>query len=252
MWCDSWDNGLDQGVVEVGFLDGDLGVAHRVCPRTQVGLAAGAYAIVEPENFYGRIAASATLSGELALSKRTALYATIEGVRFEDVIGAIPTTSLGPGYTDVGASWLATGGERWSLAVQGKLVLPTAFLLNQNGWPLSADVGVAAAWTPKDWVVLHGAVLGLGGVALGGGPLFPEAGVSVDVGADWRLGKGFALVSDGVFGFGYTDVVDVVAAGVGVRGAIGPHAGLSLVGNVPLAGRERALTAADLRFDWRF
>lgn len=252
MWCDTWNDGVAQGPVEAGLVDGDLGAAHRMCPRTSVGLAPTAYAIIEPENLYGRIVATATLSGSLALSDRTELYATVEGFRYDMLIAAISASGMGPGYTGLGASWRFAQGDRWGLALQGKAVLPTAVTLDRHGAPLGLDVGVHGAWSFGDKLVVHGALVPNFGLAVGGGPLFPRFGVNLDVGAEWRAFPRFGLVLDSVSAFGRTDVLDYTGVGVGFRGGVGEHFGLSFEARVPLAGRERALTSADIRADWRF
>ncbi|MSP55420.1 MAG: hypothetical protein EXR69_07450 [Myxococcales bacterium] len=249
--CDAIQNGLAEGQVQVGFYGGDLGVAPSVCPRTSVGFTGGGSAIIETENLYGRILATGALKGSLALSDRAMVFATVEGVRYDSLIAPISSSAIGPGYTAVGASWQVHGGGPVVLAAVGKFVLPTAFTIDRHSWPLAVDLGVNAAWTPADRIVLHGSLLGMYSMALGGGPLYPSQGVSVDVGAEWRATAGLGLVLDGRAGFGYTGAVDGVSAGFGVRGAIGTHAGLALELVAPLAGRERNLAGADLRFDWR-
>lgn len=251
MLCDVLQNGLAEGQVQVGFLDGDLGVARAPCARSALGLAAGGGAIIETENLYGHLAGGATLRGSWAVSGRTALYASVEAVRYDGVIAPISSSALGPGYTDLGVTTQIVHTERAAVAVQGTAVVPTAIPLNQHGAPLSADLGLTAAWSPTRAWTVHGSALGLGGLAVGGGPLFPAAGAHVDAGAEWRPTAGFGLVADVLAGFGYAAPLDVLAVGGGVRGAIGPHAGLALELNAPLAGRERTLAAADLRFDWR-
>lgn len=251
MLCDNWDTGLAQGEIEVGLKDGDLGVGRRVCGRNEVGLAVGGYAIVETENLYGRIVGTGTLHGSWAVSERVELFASIEGLRYEMLIAPISSNAIGPGYTDLGASGRIVDGERMGVALHGKLVLPTAFTIDQGAYPTAADLGVSMAWNPVDPLVIHGSAMGMFGMALGGGPLFPRGGAQIGLGAEWKPTKGFGLVLDSQAGFGYTDAIDVVAVGGGVRGAIGKHAGLSLVADVPVAGRERALAAFDLRFDWR-
>lgn len=251
MLCDGLQNGLADGQVQVGFLDGDLGVARTPCVRSTLGLAAGGGAIIETANLYGHLAGGATLRGSWAVSTRTALYASVEAVRYDGVIAPISSSALGPGYTDLGVTTDVVHTEHAAVAVQATAVLPTAVTLNRHGAPLSADLGVIAAWSPTRAWTVHGSALGLGTLAAGGGPLFPAAGAHVDAGAEWRPTGGFGLVADVLAGFGYTAPVDVVAVGVGVRGAIGPHAGLALEVNAPVAGRERTLAALDLRLDWR-
>ncbi len=251
MVCDPVENGLAQGEVQVGLFDGDLGIAHTPCPRNSVSLGAGGSAIIEAADLYGRIQATGTLRGSFALSSKCELYLAIEGVRYDSIIAPIASSGIGPGYTNVGASTQVIASPMWLLAVQGKAVLPTAFTLDRHSWPLAVDAGAVLAWSPADRWVVHGSLFGMYGMALGGGPLFPTAGVTLNLGGEWRPTNGFGLVLDARTGFGYTAVVDVVSAGVGVRGAIGPHAGLTLEAVAPLAGAERRLAALDLRFDWR-
>ena len=252
MFCTAWLDGVAQGPVEAGLVDGDLGGAHRVCPATSVGLTPTAYAIIEPENLYGRILATGTLTGSWAVNDRLELYTRLEAVRLDMLIAAISTSALGPGYTTVGASWRGVGGEKWALAVQGKLVLPTAFVHDEHSAPLAADAGVQFVWAARDTLLVHAALMPNVGMALGGGPLYPRVGVNVDAGAEWRAFPRFAFVLDGISAFGRTDTLDYAGVGVGFRGGIGEHAGLALEARVPLVGRERALTSADVRFDWRF
>lgn len=252
MWCDTWNDGVAQGPVEAGLADGDLGAAHRLCPRTSVGLAPTAYAIVEPENLYGRIVATATLNGSVAVNDRLELYASIEAFRYDMLIAAISADAMGPGYTDLGASWRFAQGDRWGLGLQGKVVLPTAFTIDRHAAPLGVDVGLHAGWAPVDSLVLHAAALPHFGAELGGGPAWPRFGVNLDVGAEWRPFPRFGFVLDSISSFGRTDVLDHTGVGVGFRGGIGEHFGLSLEARLPLAGRERALAAADIRADWRF
>jgi hypothetical protein len=217
-----------------------------------VGLTPTAYAIVEPENLYGRILATGTLTGSWAVSDRLELYAHLEAVRMDMLIAALSTTALGPGYTSVGASWRGLDREHWSVAVQGKLVLPTAFLEDEHGAPVGADAGAQFVWAPKDTLLVHAALQPNFGFAAGGGPLYPRFAANLDVGAEWRPFRRFGFVLDGVSSFARTDGRDHLGAGVGFRGGIGEHAGLALEARVPLVGGERALAAVDIRFDWRF
>lgn len=249
--CDQVETGIASGEIQLGIVDGDLGIAHSVCPTTRVGFTAGGAAIIETENLYGRILGTGILKGSLALSRRTEVYASIEGLRYDSIIAPISSSGIGPGYTDVGLSTQVIASDTYVLAMQGKVVLPTAFTLDKHSWPLAADAGFAASWNPSVHWAIHGSVMGMYGMALGGGPLYPRGGITVAVGGEWRATPGFSLVVDARSGFLYTDVLDVVSAGVGVRGAIGKHAGLALEAVAPLAGRERTLAGAELRFDWR-
>ncbi len=249
--CEAVENGIASGEVQLGLVDGDLGIARSVCPTTRVGFTAGGAAIIETENLYGRILGTGTLKGSLALSKRSELYLSIEGLRYDSIIAPISSSGLGPGYTAVGAGTQLVNHEPMTLAVQGKVVLPTAFTIDTHGAPLAMDAGLVGSWSPTVHWTVHGSVMGMYSMAVGGGPLFPRGGVTLDVGGEWRPTFGFSVVVDGRTGFLYTDALDVVSAGIGIRGAIGHHAGLALEAVKPLAGRERTLAGAELRFDWR-
>lgn len=252
MWCDAWDDGVAQGPVEAGLVDGDLGQGHRICPRTSLGLSANTYAIIELENLYGRIVAAGTLSGSWAASDEVELWLSLEAFRYDMLIAPISSSAMGLGYTDVGASWRFWDGEKASLGLQGKLVLPTAFLIDQHSWPLSGQLGLVGVYAAQDRLLLHAALSPDFGLALGGGPLYPRFGVATDLGLEWRPFHRFGFVVDGITSFGRTDVVDYLGAGLGLRGGIGEHAGLSLEARVPFYGAERALAAVDIRFEWRF
>ena len=62
--CDQVETGIASGEVQVGLVDGDLGIAHSVCPTTRVGFTAGGAAIVETENLYGRILGTLFVNGD--------------------------------------------------------------------------------------------------------------------------------------------------------------------------------------------
>lgn len=252
MWCDAWTDGVAQGPVQAGFSDGDLGGVHRLCPMTSLGLSPTAYAIVEPENLYGRIVATGTLTGSYALSDKLEVYANVEAFRFDTLIAAVSVTGMGPGYTALGGSWRFAEGDRWGVGLQGKVVLPTAFTIDRHSWPMGADLGVHGGYALRDNLIVHGAVMPTFHLALGGGPAYPTCGVNLDVGAEWKPFKRFGFVLDSVSSFGHAEALDSTGVGVGLRGGIGPHAGLALEARVPLAGRERALAAVDVRFDYRF
>ncbi len=252
MFCDAWIDGVPQGPVAADIVDGDLGAAHGVCPTTSIGLTAGGNAIVELENLYGRIRATGTLTGSYALSDRAELYAKVEAVRFDTIITAISVTGIGPGYTDVGASYRLLEGPHAALGLHGTLVLPTAFTLDQHSWPLGVDVGADGVYAVKDNFLLHASVVPNFGAALGGGPAYPAFGVNLDLGAEWKPFKRFGVVLDGISAFGRTDVLDYAGVGVGFRGGIGDHFGLSLEARAPLVGKARELAGADLRGTWRF
>lgn len=252
MWCDAWNDGVAQGPVAAGLVDGDLGAGQPVCPRTALGLDGTGSAIIETENLYGRIVATGKLTGSYVLNDRLSLYGSLEAVRLDTIITAISVTGLGPGYTDLGGSYRLLANDHAALAVHTTFVLPTAFTIDKHSFPLGWDLGLDAVYAPKDTLLLHGSLVPGVGVALGGGPAFPTYGVNLDVGAEWKPFHRFGFVLDGISAFGRTDVLDYAGVGVGFRGGVGEHFGLSFEARAPLVGRARELASVDLRGAWRF
>ena len=245
--CDAPDTGIATGPVTVGFQDGDLGVARRVCPRTEVALAAGGFAIVEVENFYGHIVASPTIEGSWAASDTVELFAAVEAFRYDSVITSITTTSMGLGHTSLGATWRFWDNDSVGVGLHGRTVLPTAFGLYKNAWPIAIDLGVGAQWAATPTLRVHGNLAGIGSAAISKGPALPWAGARVNAGVEWQPARPFAVVLDVNAGFGYAAPVDHVAAALALRTGIGKRVGIELGATVPLAGRERTLAAGELR-----
>ena len=245
--CDLLTDGMNDGAVVASLYDGGLGRAHSPCPRNELGVTGGAYLLADTANFYGHIVAGATLDGRWAVNDRVEVYGSAEAVRYDNVIGALSSDYLGYGHTTVGASGVLWGGDRSVVALNGKLVLPTAFGLYENSWPVGADLGVAWAWAKSERFRAHAQLGGVGSGAITAASAQPRAGAEATGGVEWRFVKPVAVVADVEAGFGYTAPLDHLALGVGFRARLGDRGGLELAGLVPLAGRERALAAAALR-----
>ncbi|MFZ5478597.1 MAG: hypothetical protein ACOZNI_17635 [Myxococcota bacterium] len=241
------DDGMPVGPVQAGFYDGDLGVARRACHRTEVGLAGGGLVVADLANFYGHLVAGGTLDASWAATERVEVFASVEAFRYDTVLGAIPAEHAGLGHTAIGGSWAVRDGA----AVTGRVVLPTAAGLYENAFPYAFDVGMSFAREAGP-LVAHAAVYGLGSFAASKGPAFPRAGLSLTLGGEWRPVKPFALALDLTSGLGYTAGLDHVAAGIGLRGALGKRGGIELAATVPLAGEQRALATAELRGSVQF
>lgn len=89
-----------------------------------------------------------------------------------------------------------------------------------------------------------------GGVAGGSLPP-PRAAWATTAGAAWRPWRWLELVVDAHAELGCAAALDVFALAPALRFAIGAHFGAELGAMLPLAGRERALAAADLRVSVR-
>ncbi len=250
--CDADATGLGVGPVSVGFQDGDLGVARRLCPRTAAGLSAGGLAVVDTANFYGHIAAGGTLEGSWAMSERTELYATLEAFRYDTVITPIPATYAGFGHVGLGATHRFWENEKWGVGVHGRAVLPTAIGLYRNAYPLGLDVGVGATFAATPAVTAFADVGVLGSAAvITRGPALPRAGATAVLGAELRPARWFSWTAELASGFGYAEALDHLAAGTAFRFGVGKRVGIELAAAYPFAGRERALASGELRVDVR-
>jgi len=245
--CAGFGDGMPTGPVTAGLLDGDLGTAHRVCGRSEVGLDAGGLLLVDMPEFYGHLSAGATLDGSLAVSERVELFAALEFLRFENVITPIPATALGLGHTSLGANWAFLLRERVALGLNGKVVLPTAIGIYENAWPVGMDIGLAGQFAVSSKVQFHAQASFLTSAAISKGASDPQAGGAVTFGTELRPGKAFAFVFDLYGNFGYRAPLEALAVALGLRFSDGKRFGFEVAGIVPIAGRERALVRLDLR-----
>lgn len=250
---DAWPGGMPDGPVQVGVLEGELGVARRLCPRTEVGLGGNALLVADLDDFYGNVRASAVVWGSWTPGDgRTELFATFEAFRFQTVISSIDAVHLGLGHLSLGGTRTLVARDDWRLGTSARLVLPTAFGLYENAWPLALDLLAEIEWTASRLLRLHAHAGGLGSVAVSGGPADPEGALVVGGGGALRPLPWLALVAELDASFGRTDALDHLAATGALRLGAGERFGAELGATFPLAGRERALTAAVLRVTWRF
>ena len=130
-------------------------------------------------------------------------------------------------------------------------VLPTAFGLYENAWPLALDLLATIEWYAAPILVVHGHAGGLGALARGGGPVAPAGAAVAGAGAALRPLDWLAVVAEVDASFGRTDALDHLAVTGALRFGAGERFGAELGATFPLAGRERALAAAVLRLSWR-
>lgn len=244
------------GPLQVGGLDGNLGVPHRACPREELALGADARLIADSADFYGNILVNARgrFSGFL-LDERVEAFISWEAFRYHTLISAVSAEYLGLGYLSWGASGQLVNENGRAYALTGRMVLPTSGL-DRNSQPLAMDLGLTGAWQADVNFRFHIWVNLLGSFTAGGGPLSPRGGLRFGGGVDWRPYEWLAFVVEVQSGFFYRDLVDFVAANAGVRLALGTEIGLEVAASLPFLG-VRALDdgalplAASLMLDWR-
>ena len=249
--CDDHAYGLPSGPVTSGLLDGDLGRAHRVCGRSEIGLDAGGKLLIDLP-FFGYLSAGVRLDGSWAWGPRGELFGSFEVLRYDSLIAPLASSSLGIGHTTVGAAYRFLDRPAVSLGVNGKLVLPTAAPLYRNAWPIGIDAGLAAQFRVHPKVQFHAQAAAVHSFALGKGPGQPRIGAAVTAGTELRPDPTFAVVIDLYGSFGYTAPLDVFAAALALRFSDGKRFGFNVGATIPIVGRERSQVRFDLGATVRF
>ena len=244
-------DGMPTGPVVAGLLDGDLGTAHRVCGRTEVGVGGGGALLVDLPNFYGHLSAGLSVDASLAVTDRLELFGSMQLLRHESVITPIPAAATGLGSTALGAGYRVLSRERWALGVNGKFVLPTAVGIYSNAWPVGYDLGFAGQFTLHPRVLFHSQAGVLGSAAISDGPAAPRFGLALTSGIELRPGRAFAFIADLHANFGYRAPLDNLSIAMGLRFSDGKRFGFELAGVVPLAGQDRTMVALELRVSVR-
>lgn len=241
-------DGMPDGPMSAAVLPGGLGAAHRVCARNESGIGVGGFLLADTAHFYGHIIASVKMDGSYALGDRAEVFASAEIVRWDNVIAPMPSSTLGIGNIAVGASGRVATTKKSAFAVNGKLVFPAGY---QNAFPLGFDLGLAGEVAPAKWLRVHGQLSGMIDGNVAKGPSETSVGFAPTLGAALRAGRVFAFDLDLLGSFGLTAAVDHIAVAPALRFSDGKRFGFELGAALPLAGAQRALAIADLRFSIR-
>lgn len=255
--CDTDLPSRPVGPLQVGELDGFLGVPHRACPRDEIALGGDLLLVAHSDDLYGNLHVNARgrLSALLG-DPRVEAFLSWELFRYQALLSAVSASYLGLGYLAWGASGQLYEGEGRVVALTGRMVLPTTTGLDVNTQPLSMDLGLTAGFVLNENFRAHAWVTLLGSVAAGNGPADPHGGVRVGGGVDWRPFEWLSLVVELQSGLFYRALVDLLAVNAGARLALGPEVGVELAAQLPILG-ERAFDdgalplAGALMLSWR-
>jgi len=244
-------DGLAAGPVQAPLLDGQMGMPRRACAFSEVGAGGGAYLLIDTPNFYGQIRLAAELWGSFAVSENTELFGFMEVYRYQTVISSVSADVGGFGHLSLGVTHRYLTWNDLVLGATGRVTLPTAVDLYDHAWPIAVDLGANAEYRLVSWLAFHGQVGALFSAAATRADPQPRLAALITAGAAWQPVWRFALVAALQTTMGYADALDVFAASTAVRIAIVEGLWISLDATFPLAGRERALTAAALRITWQ-
>lgn len=244
--CEDHGDGMATGPSARSFGWGELGRPHRACGRSEVGLDAGGFLIVDLDNFYGRLSASARLRGSWAVHPRVELLATLPVIRAEVLITPLAATSLGLGSMTIGAAWRGIDQDRFALTLLGRAALPTQAGFMRHVAPMGVEGGLSFLGQPHPRIGVHGSWSVLGTWGIGDGIVDPRAAAVFDVGAQVRVGKAFSFAADLVGKFDEHAPVDHLAGAFGLRFSDGKRFGFHLAGTIPFVGAQRAVARVDL------
>jgi hypothetical protein len=245
------DGGMPSGPVQSTLGEDELGLARRACPRSELATGARGLLVADYDAFYGHIRGSGFVWGSWAPTPERELFFTLEAFRYQQVISSVVADAIGVGRLGLGMTQRVASTEDATLGLTGRLVLPTSIGLSRDVWPFALELGVTGLWRAGAFD-LHGQLGAIASAALSRGDSDPRAGMVTTAGAAWRALDWLALVLDVHLGLGYAAALDVLALDPGLRFAFGRHAGAELSATLPVAGRERALLGALLRFAWSF
>lgn len=247
--CDA--RALADGPLMIGFGQADHGVFRRACPRSEIGLGAGARAIIEEESFYADLRAHGRLDVSIQPFDALELSLMLEPVFYEQVIQSFRASHLGVGDASVSAMLLGFTGDGYALSILVRGTFPTAYGYYAHTLPFAFDAGPVFLLEPIDDVRLHAGVLALGEFAVTKAASDPRGGIAGNIGADFVLFDWLAIVTDLQAQALVREPLDRLTLGLGARASLGDLA-LELGGAVPVAGADRNLAAGVLRVTARF
>jgi hypothetical protein len=246
------------GPLQIGELDGMLGVPYRACPRDEFAIGGGFLLRAHTADFYGHILADGNVRISGLLDRNVEGFLVWEAFRFERVLSSVNADYLGTGYLSWGVTARVFEQEGRVLAVTGRFVVPAMSGLHTSSYPIGLDLGVSAAWQVDPNLRLHMWATLLGSIGLSSSaPAQARAGIRVGGGLDWHPLEWLGLVLELQTGFAYLDALDIMAANVGFRLALGDAVGLELAIQVPFLGVRTfddgaiSLEAA-LNLSWRW
>ena len=250
--CTSSRPNRASGPTQAPLLDGMLGVARHACPQRELSLAADAYLVAQPAEFYGNIRLGGRLSGSIPVDPNIEIWGSAELLRHQTLLSAVSTEYVGLGYLSLGATGVYARGDGRIAALYSRLVLPTAIGLDRQSQPLALEVGTTGEWRIDSLLRLHAWLSAIGSVGISTlAPPLPRGGLRLGGGLDWTPWEWLSIVIEVGSGFGYRDGLDMLSAQLGLRFAFDELVGIEFSAIYPFVGAEPGLAAAQLALSVR-
>lgn len=239
---------LPEGPIAIGYYASDFATAHRVHPRTELGLGTKVGAIIDTPNYYGHLAASALLFGSWAINPSTELFGQLEVFDYQFAQNAtIKGTSSGLGQLTAGVARVLYATDRVTGTSAVRLMLPTS-MATPHVRVVGLDVSHTTSHLLNRWAELHGFVGGDFSAGLSSGPALPRFGLSGGAGAQLSPWSWLAFALDVQGHWGETSYVGPAIA---VRFRAGRSIGGELGATLPLVGTDRHDGLLGLRLSYR-
>ncbi len=246
--------GLLDGPALIGIAEGDLGMGHRACPRSEVAIGVRGGAIIDLPAFYGAFGITTHVDGSFAFKKRFEVSASLEIVDYQYAQNtSIKGNSVGLGDLSLAASVIAYHGRKLAITPYGRVLFPTNTIA-ANERTFGGEVGLAAEVRPLASGRL--AVSGfLGGVMTGAasaGPAFLRGGAIGSVGLQYSPWIWLGIAANLSVSLGQRAVLDHIAPSGALRFRLWRTLSLELAVLVPVAGADRHDLAFGLGIHYRF
>jgi hypothetical protein len=245
--CASTPDGFVVGPVQASLNDGGLGLARRVCTRSEVAVGIDGRAVIQLADFYGYLPVALSVDASALVGRGFEVFAHVEAVRMDLALASFTSSSLGLGHTRLGAAWSGALRDDVSMGVHVSTVLPTATGLYRGNPTLGFDLGVGVDWRAVDMLHLHGHMVHHVAFGTGLGPRLPVGGNDLVLGLELRPVKQFGLVFDWDTSLATNGPLAWTGPAFGLRFGDGKRFGFELSGRVPIAGDAMELAALTLR-----
>jgi hypothetical protein len=251
-WTAEGAPGLADGPLTLIAAVEPFGGIRRADPRSEVGLAAGAAAIIDEPGFYGMAQGALRVEGSWAVTTAWEVSGGLDALQFRYVQNAtLQETSWTLGSLTLGATWrpVSLPGGELDVAIFAGMLLPTS-LEYRNARVWGGELGASLRGQATSWLAWYGGVAFpvIGAVADAGSQA--RASATAAAGASWTPAAWFRLTLEIDARLPFGKPVEQVAAGLGLRFAAG-RLGIELDGLLPFAGTSRFDVAALLRAAWR-
>lgn len=235
-----------RGPLAVSLDQGGLGSDPMACAVTSVSLDARATALIDTDDFYGRLQGELVVSGTVALSSRVWLSGAVTPLRVRFAQNAsLIATDVGTGLGTVGVHGALASTRTVSWSLWGRALLP---LEMHSHWAttVGGELGSTLLWAPTEPLTVTATFSVPALATVLGSRAKWDVAARLSFGVGWRVTPWLEPMAGVEVRVGNRDAGsgEYVAPKLGVQFHPGRAFGIHLDAMLPLGGSERA----DARF----